>query len=95
MAATGVHGQRQDRQDHRAGLLPARGGATAPAFWIDANYLYAVDYERGVDILKFDPSPPVPSKAEFDASCLARLSWSTPWATNDRYFCRVAATGGQ
>lgn len=33
-------------------FLPAAGGTSA-AYWVDKEYIYAVDYQRGIDILRY------------------------------------------
>ena len=33
-------------------FLPA-GGSTSAAYWVGRNIVYAVDYNRGLDILRF------------------------------------------
>ncbi|HEU4480479.1 MAG TPA: hypothetical protein VFS18_01215, partial [Actinomycetota bacterium] len=37
-------------------FLPV-GGATSGAYWLNEQYLYAVDYQRGIDILRFVGKP--------------------------------------
>ncbi|MFN2545634.1 MAG: hypothetical protein ABR600_13845 [Actinomycetota bacterium] len=94
------HGTRIFDVDGKTGKIKQLGffqpvvGSTSSAYWIDKNYIYSVDYERGVDILKYDPSKNlVPSKAQFRASWLAKLGVNDPVAAAERYLCRRAATG--
>jgi len=35
-------------------FLPV-GGSTSAAYWVTDEILYAIDYQRGIDILRFDP----------------------------------------
>ncbi len=64
------------------------------AHWItDAKgneYVYSVDYARGIDILKFDRSKPIPTAAEFEASWLANLGKVGPAAQAERMICRFS-----
>ncbi len=52
--------------------------------------MYSVDYARGIDILKFNRSKPVPTAAEFEASWLANLGKVGPTAAAERQFCRLS-----
>ena len=61
------HGTRFLRVDGDTGAISQLGffqpgvGAASAAHWIDGEHAYVVDYERGIDILRFDRSAPVPS----------------------------------
>lgn len=69
---------------------PVRGSASS-AYWIDkTNYVYVVDYQRGIDILKFDPSTAAPTAAETRASWLAKLNTIDTISQQERYWCRQA-----
>lgn len=68
---------------------PVVGSASA-AYWIDDEYIYVVDYERGVDILRFNPDAPKPTKKQFRKSWLAKLNVVSPLAATERYFCSLA-----
>ncbi len=62
-----------------------------PAYWIDDEYVYVTDYERGIDILKFDRNAPVPAQTEIEASWLAKLDApSSTVADRERYICSLA-----
>jgi hypothetical protein len=66
-------------------------GAASASYWIDNQYIYTVDYERGIDILKFDPNVPTPTKAVFNASWLAKLHTPPSIFTRiEQYVCRQA-----
>lgn len=51
------------------------------ALWVadedGAEYVYSIDYARGIDILRFDRDGETPSQQEFDASWLANLGRSS------------------
>ena len=91
------HGTRFMSVDEKTGAIkqigyfqPIRGSASA-AYWIDkTNYVYVVDYQRGIDILKFDPSAPPPTAAETRASWLAKLNTVDTISQQERYWCRQA-----
>ncbi len=61
------------------------------AHWIDDSFVYSVDYARGIDILKFDRTKPIPTEDEFVASWLANLGVAGPAAAAERFLCRVAS----
>lgn len=71
---------------------PVVGSASA-AYWIDDEYIYVVDYERGIDILRFNPDAPLPTKKQFRNSWLAKLNAVSPLAATERYFCSLAQGG--
>lgn len=91
------HGTRFLSVDEKTGAIkqvgyfqPIRGSASA-AYWIDkTNYVYVVDYQRGIDILKFDPTAPAPSAASTRASWLAKLHTIDTISQQERYWCREA-----
>ena len=64
------------------------------AHWLtDAQgneYIYSVDYARGIDILRFDRDGEVPTQAEFDASWMANLGKVGPTAAAERLLCRIS-----
>lgn len=41
-----------------AGWFLPFGGSTSAAYWVSDTVLYAVDYQRGIDILRFDRTKP-------------------------------------
>lgn len=69
---------------------PVVGEASA-AHWVDDEYVYVVDYARGIDILRFDRSAAPPSQAEIDASWLAKIG-NLPSAAvaAEQFSCRLA-----
>ena len=91
------HGTRFLAVDRRTGAIkqvgffqPVRGSASS-AYWIGTtNYVYVVDYQRGIDILKFDPSAAPPSAAATRASWLAKLNVIDALSQQERYWCREA-----
>ena len=94
------HGVRFIKVNPRNGKLKQIGffqpGATeaSAAYWVPgpkkSEYVYTVDYARGIDILKFDRKGRVPSLAEFDASWLANLDKVGTLSERERYICRIA-----
>jgi len=64
------------------------------AHWVDDEYVYTVDYARGIDILRFDRGGPLPMQAEFDASWLANLDRQGALADRERYLCGLAGSQG-
>ena len=64
------------------------------AYWIPgkdgAEYVYSVDYARGIDILKFDRKAEVPTRSEFNRSWLANLDRVGALSERERYICRIA-----
>ena len=54
------HGTRMFRVDgkgkiHEAGYFIPVAGETGAVYWVTDEILYAVDYNRGIDILRFNP----------------------------------------
>ena len=92
------HGVRFFSVDKASGALAEVGyfqpGATeaGAAYWIDDEYVYSVDYARGIDILKFDRADAPATQAELDASWLANLGRVGSLASKERFIC---ALGGQ
>jgi hypothetical protein len=72
---------------------PAVTEAGAAHWLTDAEgneYIYSVDYARGIDILRFDREAPIPTQEEFDASWLANLGKVGPTAAAERLICRLS-----
>lgn len=101
-AAWYEHGTRILKVDGASGEISQLGwwqpgvGAASAAHWIDDEYVYTIDYARGIDILRVDTSAAelVPSVAAFDQSWLTNLGAVNPLAEAERRFCQLAATGG-
>jgi hypothetical protein len=89
------HGTRFLRVDGDTGKISQLGffqpvvGAASAAHWIDDEHVYVVDYARGIDILRFDRSAPVPTTAEIDASWLAKLGQTSAIAAAERNYCAL------
>ena len=89
------HGTRLLRVNPRDGKISQIGyfqpvvGAASAAYWVGDSHIYVVDYERGIDILRYNPKAGVPSQAEFDRSWLAKANTVSPQAAADRYNCNV------
>ena len=94
------HGTRVFGVDGTTGKITQLGffqpvvGSASAAYWVDDDYIYVVDYERGIDILKFDDTVPPPSAAQFRKSWLAKLYAWDPIAAHERYLCHLAVTRG-
>ena len=90
------HGTRFLHVDAATGAIQEVGfwqpvvGAASAAHWVGDGYVYVVDYERGIDILRFDESAPRPATAEIEASWLARSGEVDPIAATERQFCALA-----
>jgi hypothetical protein len=67
------------------------------AHWVvgpdGSEYVYSMDYARGIDILKFDRGGETPTTAEFDASWLANLGKQGVASIAERNLCRAAMEG--
>jgi hypothetical protein len=61
------------------------------AHWIDDEYVYAVDYARGIDILRFDRDGDRPTEQQRTASWLANLGTVATLSANDRFLCNLAS----
>jgi hypothetical protein len=60
------------------------------AIWIDDHHVYAVDYARGIDILRFDPDGERPTEDARIGSWLAGLDRVGLLSEQDRFSCRLA-----
>ncbi len=95
-AAWYEHGTRLLSVDSATGKISQKGyfqpvaGSASAAHWIDDQYIYVVDYARGVDILRYKPGAPEPTQEQFDASWLAKLNVVHPLAEQERLLCRLA-----
>jgi LVIVD repeat len=91
------HGTRFLAVNNRTGTIrqvgffqPVRGSASS-AYWIPGtDYVYVVDYQRGVDILKFDAAAAPPTGAETTQSWLAKLHTVDTLSQEERFWCRQA-----
>jgi hypothetical protein len=67
------------------------------AHWVvgddGTEYVYSMDYARGIDILRFDRDAATPSQQQFDASWLANLGRQGVASIAERYLCREAMEG--
>jgi hypothetical protein len=68
-------------------------GSAGAAYWINDEYVYVTDYERGVDILRFDRTAPSPTTADISASWLAGLDNTSDLGEAERYACRRSTRG--
>jgi len=89
------HGTRFLSVDAKTGAIsqvgyfqPVRGSASA-AYWIPGtDYVYVVDYQRGIDILRFDATAAAPTVAQTNASWLAKLNVFDAVGTTEQYLCQ-------
>ncbi len=94
-AAWYEHGTRLLNVNASTGEVTQKGffqpvvGSASAAHWIDNSYIYVVDYERGIDVLRYDPNGRVPTAAELDASWLAKAGVVSPLAEQERLACRL------
>jgi hypothetical protein len=94
------HGTRLFSTDGATGHIKQLGyfqpvvGAASAAYWVGPEYVYVIDYERGLDILHFDKDVAPPTQAEFKASWLAKLHERSPSTIAEQYFCALAQRGG-
>lgn len=66
-------------------------GSAGAAYWINDEYVYVTDYERGVDILRFDRTAPPPTASEISASWLAGLDGaSSDVGRAEQLACRLS-----
>ena len=68
-------------------------GAASAAHWVNDEYIYVVDYARGIDILHYDKNASAPTAAMTQASWLAKLNVVDPLAQTERWICTLAANG--
>jgi hypothetical protein len=91
------HGTRFMAVDAKTGVIhqvgyfqPIRGSASA-AYWIGTTgYVYVVDYQRGIDILRFDVHAAPPTAAQTTKSWLAKLHTIDTISREERYWCQQA-----
>lgn len=89
------HGTRFLAVDAKSGSIsqvgyfqPVRGSASA-AYWIaGTDYVYVVDYQRGIDILRFDATAAPPTVAQTNASWLAKLNVIDAVGSTEQFLCR-------
>ena len=62
------------------------------ARWVDDEFIYSVDYARGIDILSFDREGDTPSQSELDSAWIANLGVVSTGAQTERYICQLGAS---
>ena len=78
-------------QIRQVGYFQPVRGSTSAAYWIPGtNYVYVVDYQRGIDILTFDAKANPPSAAETTQSWLAKLNVVDALSQSERWLCQQA-----
>jgi len=96
-AAWYEHGTRLLRVDAQTGKISQVGfhqplvGSASAAHWVDSTHVYVIDYERGIDILRYDPNADVPTQSQLDASWLAKAGMVSPLAESERQVCVLFA----
>ena len=68
-------------------------GAASQSLWIDDEYIYTIDYQRGIDILRYDKTKNPPTEAEINESWMANLGKVSPLAQQERLICKLAQDG--
>ena len=97
-AAWYEHGTRLLKVDAQTGKISQQGfwqpivGSASAAHWVGTRHIYVVDYARGIDILRFEPTGKAPTIAELDASWMANAGVVSPLAEAERQICRLYAT---
>jgi hypothetical protein len=92
------HGTRLLRVDAQTGTISQVGfhqpvlGSASAAHWVGDHHIYVVDYARGIDILRYDPTKPAPTQAQLDTSWLAKAGVVNPLAESERQLCQLYAT---
>ena len=98
-AAWYEHGTRLIKVNAATGKITQVGfyqpvvGSASQSLWIDSEYIYTIDYERGIDILRYKPAAPEPTTEEIDQSWMANLGKVSPLAQEERAICRLAQNG--
>ena len=95
-AAWYEHGTRFLSVDPKTGKISQVGyyqplrGSTSLAYWMPGtDYVWAVDYHSGIDILKLDQSGKKPTTAQVDASWLAKAGTVDAFSDLMRSTCRA------
>jgi len=92
------HGTRLLRVDAQTGTISQVGfhqpvgGSASAAHWVGDRHIYVIDYERGIDILRYDPNAKPPTQSQLDASWLAKAGVVSPLAASERQICQLFAT---
>lgn len=98
-AAWYEHGTRLIKVNAATGKITQVGfyqpvvGAASQSLWIDDEYIYTIDYQRGIDILRYKPEAIPPTTAEIDASWMANLGKVSALAQQERLVCKLAQDG--
>ena len=94
-AAWYEHGTRFLKVDPRTGKIRQVGyfqpvrGSTSQAYWIPGtDYVWAIDYHSGIDILKYDEGAKTPTTQQINASWLAKAHVVDSWSEIMRKVCR-------
>ena len=91
------HGVRFFKVDKTVGTIEEVGyfqpvaTEAGAAYWVDDEFVYSVDYARGIDIISFDRGADEPTQAELDASWLANNGRVGALAAAERYLCALGA----
>ena len=88
----GIHFFKVDPQTGKlteVGFFQPVATEAGAAHWVGDDYVYTVDYARGIDILRFDRTGDEPTKAQRDAAWLSNLDVTGKFAERERYYCRL------
>ena len=77
---------RRDGRIEEAGYYMPVAGSTIASYWISETVVYAIDLEKGIDILEFDRSAPPAKAPARDVPAKIRF---TPPAYRSRVWCQV------
>jgi hypothetical protein len=64
--------------------MPA-AGATIASYWITPTVVYAIDLEKGIDILRYDPKAPPAKAPPRPAPVVSKIRFATP---SNRLWCQ-------
>ncbi|HEV7886621.1 MAG TPA: hypothetical protein VGO92_03615 [Acidimicrobiales bacterium] len=97
------HGTRFLDVDQATGKITEVGyfqpvnGSTSAAHWVNDDYVYTVDYSRGIDVLHFDRSAAPAPQVSLNASWLRPVTQATSAnqvAAAERWHCKLAQQRG-
>ena len=75
-------------QIREVGYFMGWGGSTSAAYWVTDNIVYAIDYTRGIDVLRFNRHAGAATAAEVSQSSWERLAAAAATAPA-QFVCRL------
>lgn len=99
-AAWYEHGTRLLDVDGTTGKIKQVGyfqpvvGSASAAHWINDEYIYVIDYARGIDIIKYNKNAPLPTQDEINESWLSKLGVKDPVSEQARFNCTLRQRQG-